>query len=83
MSTNELIKNYENIVKKYENIIDTLLPEEFPISYLVEKTGKTRQGIRANLYMNFDEEKDFHKKGHLIYVSRETTFQLLSKGGIR
>lgn len=71
----------QQIINEYKEIIDTLLPEEFPISYICKKTGMTRQGVRANLMTNYDIGDDFKKRGNVIYVSRRVTFQLLNIGG--
>ena len=49
----------QQIINEYKEIIDTLLPDEFPISYICKKTGMTRQGVRAKLITNYEPGDGF------------------------
>ncbi len=71
----------QQIINEYKEIIDTLLPDEFPISCICKKTGMSRQGVRAKLITNYEPGDDFYKRGNAIYISKRVTFQLLKIGG--
>ncbi|MDD5400821.1 MAG: hypothetical protein PHQ93_06525 [Sulfurimonas sp.] len=76
---NQLLE-IKQILLKQQSFIDLLLPKKISVSYLVEKTGKSRQSIREYLINNFEPEEDFWKEGARIYVSRETAITIQLKG---
>jgi len=76
---NQLLE-IKQILLKQQSFIDLLLPKKISVSYLVEKTGKSRQSIREYLINNFEPEEDFWKEGAKIYVSRETAITIQLKG---
>lgn len=58
----------------------SLFPKKVPISFIVERTGLTRQAIRMKLLNNYEPEVDFWKENDKIFISRTTALQLLKFG---
>ena len=58
-------------------MIETLFPNKVSISFIKERTGLTRQGIRQKLINNFEPEVDFWHEGGKIFMSKKVAFQLL------
>lgn len=58
-------------------ILETLFPNKVSISFIKERTGLTRQGIRQKLINNFEPEVDFWQEGGKIFMSKNVAFQLL------
>ena len=58
----------------------SLFPKKVPISFIVERTGLTRQAIRMKLLNNYEPEVDFWKEDGKIFISRTTALQLLKFG---
>ncbi len=61
-------------------LLEALFPNKVSISFIVERTGLSRQAIRMKLINNFEIEVDFWKESGKIYMSRVTAFQLLKLG---
>ena len=76
---NQLLE-IKQILLQQQSFINLLLPKKVSISYLVDKTGKTRQSIREYLINNFEPEEDFWKEGAKIYMSRETAIIIQLRG---
>ena len=76
---NQLLE-IKQILLQQQSFINLLLPKKVSISYLVDKTGKTRQSIRDYLINNFEPEEDFWKEGAKIYMSRETAITIQLRG---
>jgi len=76
---NQLLE-IKNMLLQQQNFINLLLPKKVSISYIVDKTGKTRQSIREYLINNFEPEEDFWKEGAKIYMSRETAITIQLRG---
>ncbi len=70
----ELSKQVLQLTKKVDNLSVLLdyQPDKFPLSSLVQETGKTRQTIRSHLLNNFEPDKDFNNDGGKIFVSGKT-----------
>ena len=62
--------------EKFEKL-ELLIPEKFEISFLVAKTGLTRQAIRQRLINKFEPEVDFWMEGGKIYLSQKVALQML------
>ena len=67
-----LLENREKLEK-----LELLIPEKFDISFVVKKTGLTRQGIRKKLLIKFKPEVDFWMEGDKIYMSQKVALQML------
>ena len=59
-------------------ILETLFPNKVSISFIKERTGLTRQGIRQKLINNFEPEVDFWQEGGKIFMSKSVALQLLN-----
>ena len=59
-------------------MIETLFPNKVSISFIKERTGLTRQGIRQKLINNFEPEVDFWQEGGRIFMSKRVALQLLN-----
>ena len=59
-------------------MIETLFPNKVSISFIKERTGLTRQGIRQKLINNFEPEVDFWQEGGKIFMSKSVALQLLN-----
>ena len=59
-------------------MIETLFPNKVSISFIKERTGLTRQGIRQKLINNFAPEVDFWQEGGKIFMSKSVALQLLN-----
>ncbi len=59
-------------------ILETLFPNKVSISFIKERTGLTRQGIRQKLINNFEPEVDFWQEGGKIFMSKNVALQLLN-----
>ena len=62
--------------EKFEKL-ELLIPEKFEISFLVAKTGLTRQAIRQRLINKFEPEVDFWMEGGKIYLSQKVALQMI------
>ncbi len=71
----------KKLLLEQKKILETLFPNKVSISFIKERTGLTRQGIRDKLINNFQPEVDFWKEGGKIYMSKNVAFQLLNKIG--
>ena len=71
----------KKLLLEQKKILETLFPNKVSISFIKERTGLTRQGIRDKLINNFQPEVDFWKEGGRIYMSKNVAFQLLNKIG--
>jgi predicted DNA-binding protein YlxM (UPF0122 family) len=80
MSQTEYFEIKELLLEQ-KKILETLFPNKVSISFIKERTGLTRQGIRDKLINNFQPEVDFWKEGGKIYMSKNVAFQLLNKIG--
>lgn len=59
-------------------MLETLFPNKVSISFIKERTGLTRQGIRQKLINNFEPEVDFWQEGGKIFMSKSVALQLLN-----
>ena len=59
-------------------MIETLFPNKVSISFIKERTGLTRQGIKKKLINNFEPEVDFWQEGGKIFMSKSVALQLLN-----
>ena len=71
----------KKLLLEQKKILETLFPNKVSISFIKERTGLTRQGIRDKLINNFQPEVDFWKEGGRIYMSKNVAFQILNKIG--
>ncbi len=67
------------LLLEQRTLIELLFPSEIEISFVVDKTGLSRQTIRNRLINNFEIEEDFWKRGGKIFMSRKTALQFLNK----
>ena len=67
-----LLQNREKLEK-----LELLIPEKFDISFVVKKTGLTRQAIRQRLLIKFEHKVDFWMEGDKIYMSQKVALQMI------
>ena len=67
-----LLENREKLEK-----LELLIPEKFDISFVIKKTGLTRQAIRQRLLIKFEHKVDFWMEGDKIYMSQKVALQML------
>ena len=67
-----LLENREKLEK-----LELLIPEKFDISFVVKKTGLTRQAIRQRLLIKFRHKVDFWIEGDKIYMSQKVALQMI------
>jgi len=60
-------------------LLKLLLPKEYPIGYLAQQTGKSRQSVRSWLIRNGEPDVDFWEKGGKIFVSEKAALSYLSQ----
>ena len=77
MSQTEYFEIKKLLLKK-KKILETLFPNKVSISFIKERTGLTRQGIRDKLINNFQPEVDFWQEGGKIFMSKSVALQLLN-----
>ncbi|WP_418186544.1 hypothetical protein [Aliarcobacter lanthieri] len=79
MSQNEFYELKSLILEQRGKLekIELLIPEKFDISYITQKTGLTRQGIRKKLLVNYEYKVDFLYEGSKIYMSQKVALQML------
>lgn len=67
-----LLENRQKLEK-----LELLIPEKFDISFVVKKTGLTRQAIRQRLLIKFEPKVDFWYEGGKIYLSQKVALLML------
>ena len=67
----------KSILLQNKALLESLFPTKVSISFIAERTGLTRQGIRQKLINNFEPEVDFWQEGGKIFMSKNVAFQLL------
>ena len=67
-----LLENREKLEK-----LELLIPEKFDISFVVKKTGLTRQAIRQRLLIKFEHKVDFWMEVDKIYMSQKVALQMI------
>ena len=67
-----LLENREKLEK-----LELLIPEKFDISFVIKKTGLTRQAIRQRLLIKFEHKVDFWMEGDKIYMSQKVALQMI------
>ena len=67
-----LLENREKLEK-----LELLIPEKCDISFVVKKTGLTRQAIRQRLMIKFKHKVDFWMEGDKIYMSQKVALQMI------
>jgi hypothetical protein len=73
----ELI-DLKRLILEQRTMILAIFPNEISISFICEKTGMTRQGVRKRLIENYEIEEDFWKRGGKIFMSKTTALQFLN-----
>ena len=79
MSQTEFYEIKKLILEQREKLekLELLIPEKFDISFIVKKTGLTRQGIRKKLLIKFKHKVDFWMEGDKIYMSQKVALQMI------
>ena len=67
----------KKLLLEQKAILETLFPNKVSISFIKERTGLTRQGIRQKLINNFEPEVDFWQEDGKTFMSKNVAFQLL------
>ncbi len=82
MSQTEFYELKKLILEQREKLekLELLIPEKFDISFVIKKTGLTRQAIRQRLYIKFEHKVDFWMEGDKIYMSQKVALQMLKRG---
>lgn len=68
----------KKLLLEQKAILETLFPNKVSISFIKERTGLTRQGIRQKLINNFEPEVDFWQEGGKIFMSKSVALQVLN-----
>jgi len=63
--------------KHIVDVIDFLMPPEFSLSYLAQRTGWSRAGLKAKIQRSYSFGKDYYKKDGLIYMTREVALAMI------
>ena len=68
MSQTEFYELKKLILEQREKLekLELLIPEKFDISFVIKKTGLTRQAIRQRLMIKFKHKVDFWMEGDQI-----------------
>ena len=79
MSQTEFYELKKLILEQREKLekLELLIPEKFDISFVIKKTGLTRQAIRQRLYIKFEHKVDFWMEGDKIYMSQKVALQMI------
>lgn len=67
----------KSLLLQQKVLLESLFPTKVSISFITERTGLSRQGIRQKLINNFEPEVDFWQEGGKIFMSKKVAFQLL------
>lgn len=81
MSSEEFFE-LKNLLLEQRTLLNILIPNDVPLSFIVERTCKSRQAVREYLYYNYQEKKDFYLKKGRIYVAKETAIRILQRSKI-
>jgi len=81
MSSEEFFE-LKNLLLEQRALLSILIPEDVPLSFISDRTGKSRQAIRDYLHYNYEENKDFYLKKGKIYVAKEAAIQILQRNKI-
>lgn len=81
MSSEEFFE-LKNLLLEQRALLSILVPEDVPLSFISDRTGKSRQAIRDYLHYNYEENKDFYLKKGKIYVAKEAAIQILQRSKI-
>ncbi len=74
---NEEYLNLIHLLLEQKKMLEILFPEKVSISYITQRTGKTRQAIRQFLINNYEEGVDFWLEKGKIFVAKKVALQLL------
>ena len=79
MSQTEFYELKKLILEQREKLekLELLIPEKFDISFVIKKTGLTRQAIRQRLLLKFEPKVDFWYEGGKIYLSQKVALLML------
>lgn len=72
----------KNLLLEQRALLSILIPDDVPLSFISDRTGKSRQAIRDYLHCNYQEKKDFYLKKGKIYVAKEAAIQILQRSKI-
>jgi hypothetical protein len=80
MSANHSMELLEikNLLLEQRALLDALFPNKISISFVVERTGLSRQGVRKKLIENYDIEDDFWKENGKIFMTKKVALQMLN-----
>jgi hypothetical protein len=66
------------IKQELEEKIFILMPEEFSLSYLAQRTGWSRAGLARKLRRLYTEDVDFYMKNSHIVMTRKTALEMIA-----
>ena len=72
----------KNLLLEQRALLNLLIPDDVPLSFICDRIGKTRQAVRAYLYYNYLENKDFYLKKGKIYIAKEAAIRILQRSKI-
>ncbi len=81
MSSEEFFE-LKNLLLEQRALLNILIPNNVPLSFICDRTGKSRQAVRDYLHYNYREEKDFYLKKGKIYIAKEAAIQILQRSKI-
>jgi len=80
--SNEEFFELKNLLLEQRALLNILIPNDVPLSFICDRTGKSRQAVRDYLHYNYREEKDFYLKKGKIYIAKEAAIQILQRSKI-
>ena len=80
MSSYEFIE-LKNLILEQKAFMSVLFPNKISISFVVERTGMTRQEINKRLTSNYKIDTDFWKEKGKIFMTKTVALQILNIKG--
>lgn len=81
MSSEEFFE-LKNLLLEQRALLNILIPDDVPLSFICDRTGRSRQALREYLHYNYVENKDFYLKKGKIYIAKEAAVQILQRSKI-
>jgi len=76
MSDQEFLE-LKGLLLEQRALLNILIPDNVPLSFICERSGKTRQAVRQYLNRNYQENIDFYTKKGRIYIAKKVAIELL------
>ena len=63
--------------QELDNKISLLMPDEFSLSFLAQRTGWSRAGLNGKLKRTYVEDVDFYLKNNRIFMTKKTALEMI------